>query len=298
MIAFNPSYVHPLPVNHRFPMEKYDLLKHQLVHEGVAEIEDFFEPNLILTEHLSNVHDDKYLKRLKNLEISPREQRISGFIHTKQLIEREFLIMEGTRKATEIALNKGYGFNIAGGTHHSFYDKGEGFCLLNDQVIAAKWLLKNSDIKNILVIDLDVHQGNGTASLLKNEQNIFTFSMHGKGNYPIKKELSDLDVELEDGTKDEVYLYILKSKLEQILSKFKPQFIFYQSGVDILESDKLGRLSVSQNGCYQRDLYVYQIVKQLGVSVVTTMGGGYSPHIKDIVNAHCNTFKAAFDVLT
>ena len=206
--------------------------------------------------------------------------------------------MEGTRKATEIALNKGYGFNIAGGTHHSFYDKGEGFCLLNDQVIAAKWLLKNSDIKNILVIDLDVHQGNGTASLLKNEQNIFTFSMHGKGNYPIKKELSDLDVELEDGTKDEVYLYILKSKLEQILSKFKPQFIFYQSGVDILESDKLGRLSVSQNGCYQRDLYVYQIVKQLGVSVVTTMGGGYSPHIKDIVNAHCNTFKAAFDVLT
>jgi acetoin utilization deacetylase AcuC-like enzyme len=297
MIAFHPLYVHPLPENHRFPMEKYDLLKRQLIHEGIAESATFFEPSQIAFDTLLAVHSITYWERLKNIEISPREQRVSGFVHSKQLIDRELTIMEGTRKAADIAMKTGLGFNIAGGTHHAFYDRGEGFCLLNDQVIAAKWLLQNTEIESVLIVDLDVHQGNGTASLLKDEPSIFTFSMHGAGNYPLKKENSDLDVELPDACKDEVFLFLLEANLDKILNQFKPDFIFYQSGVDVLESDKLGRLSLSQNACYQRDKIVYQTVQQLKIPVVTTMGGGYSPQIKDIVNAHTNTFKAAFGIL-
>jgi acetoin utilization deacetylase AcuC-like enzyme len=236
--------------------------------------------------------------RLKNLEITPREQRISGFVHSDQLIERELTIMEGTRIAAEIALETGLGFNIAGGTHHAFYERGEGFCLLNDQVIAAKWLLQNTKIKRVLIIDLDVHQGNGTAALCANEERIFTFSIHGSGNYPLKKEKSDLDIDLKDGISDKEYLFLLESNLDKIISTFQPEFIFYQSGVDVLESDKLGRLSLSQKGSFERDSIVYNLVRQLKVPVVTTMGGGYSPQIKDIVNAHANTFKAAFGNLT
>lgn len=298
MIAFHPIYIHPLPENHRFPMEKYDLLPRQLIHEGVVDKTAFFEPTTIAIEQLLTTHSEDYWLRLKNLEITPREQRISGFVHSNQLIERELTIIEGTRKAAEIALKTGVGFNIAGGTHHAFYDRGEGFCLLNDQVIAAKWLLHNTRIERILIIDLDVHQGNGTAALLKDEPAIFTFSMHGAGNYPLKKEQSDLDVELPDACKDKDFLFLLESNLDKILSQFQPDFIFYQSGVDVLESDKLGRLSLSQQACFQRDNIVYQTVQQLKVPVVTTMGGGYSPQIKDIVNAHCNTFKAAFGILS
>lgn len=298
MIAFHPIYIHPLPENHRFPMEKYDLLPRQLIHEGVVDKTAFFEPTTIAIEQILTTHSEDYWLRLKNLETTPREQRISGFVHSIQLIERELTIMEGTRKAAEIALKTGIGFNIAGGTHHAFYDRGEGFCLLNDQVIAAKWLLQNTRIERILIIDLDVHQGNGTAALLKDEPAIFTFSMHGAGNYPLKKEQSDLDVELPDACKDKDFLFLLEANLDKILSQFQPDFIFYQSGVDVLESDKLGRLSLSQKACFQRDNIVYQTVQQLKVPVVTTMGGGYSPQIKDIVNAHCNTFKAAFGILS
>jgi acetoin utilization deacetylase AcuC-like enzyme len=297
MIAFHPIYVHPLPENHRFPMEKYDLLPRQLLYEGIVEESYFFEPSQLTEAQLLSVHSLEYWEKLKDLKLTEREQRVSGFVHSDQLIERELTIMEGTRKAAEIALETGLGFNIAGGTHHAFYERGEGFCLLNDQVIAAKWLLQNTKIKRVLIIDLDVHQGNGTASLLKDEPAIFTFSMHGAGNYPLKKEYSDLDIELPDACKDKDFLFLLEASLDKILSHFQPDFIFYQSGVDVLESDKLGRLSLSQKACYQRDLIVYQTVQQLKVPVVTTMGGGYSPQIKDIVNAHCNTFKAAFEVM-
>ncbi len=298
MIAFHPIYVHPLPENHRFPMEKYDLLKRQLLHEGIVEESCFFEPDILSDNQLLTVHSLEYWDRLSGLKLTDREQRVSGFVHSNQLIERELTIMEGTRKASELALKAGLAFNIAGGTHHAFHDRGEGFCLLNDQVIAAKWILENSSIKRILIVDLDVHQGNGTAAFCVNEDRIFTFSMHGAGNYPLKKEKSDLDIALKDGSSGKECLFLVESNLDKVISTFQPEFIFYQSGVDVLESDKLGRLSLSQKACYQRDLIVYEIVRQLKVPVVTTMGGGYSPQIKDIVNAHSNTFKAAFGNLT
>ncbi len=298
MIAFHPIYVHPLPENHRFPMEKYDLLKRQLLHEGIVEESYFFEPDLLSYNQLLDVHSLEYWDKLSGLKLTEREQRVSGFVHSNQLIERELKIMEGTRKAAELALQTGLAFNVAGGTHHAFYGRGEGFCLLNDQVIAAKWLLENTQIQHILIVDLDVHQGNGTASLCENEDRIFTFSMHGSGNYPLKKEKSDLDIDLQDGIRDKEYLFLLESNLDKVISTFKPDFIFYQSGVDVLESDKLGRLSLSLKGSFERDSIVYNTVRQFKVPVVTTMGGGYSPQIKDIVNAHANTFKAAFEILT
>jgi acetoin utilization deacetylase AcuC-like enzyme len=298
MIAFHPNYVHPLPENHRFPMEKYDLLPKQLIHEGTVHESDFFEPELLSQENLLAVHCPNYWERLRNLQITDREQRVSGFVHSNKLIEREITIMEGTRKAAEIALKSGIGFNIAGGTHHAFYDRGEGFCLLNDQVIASNWLLRNTEIQKILIVDLDVHQGNGTAQLLENDDRVFTFSMHGENNYPMQKEKSDLDVPLKDGISDKEYLYLLESNLDSIISKYTPDFIFYQCGVDILETDKLGKLAVTMRGCGQRDKIVFETAKQLSAPIVCSMGGGYSPQIKDIVEAHANTFRIGLDLLT
>jgi acetoin utilization deacetylase AcuC-like enzyme len=205
--------------------------------------------------------------------------------------------MEGTLRAAEIALTTHIAFNIAGGTHHAFADRGEGFCLLNDQVIAAHFLLKNHGISKILIVDLDVHQGNGTAALVRNDEHIFSFSMHGRNNYPLQKEQSDVDVELEDGIQDKEYMHLLSRHLDQILNGFAPDFIFYQCGVDILSSDKLGKLGVSMKGCQERDRIVFDAVRQLNVPVVCTMGGGYSPQIKDIVEAHAQTFRTGMNLL-
>ncbi len=297
MIAFHPIYVHPLPENHRFPMEKYELLPKQLLHEGTATESDFILPDSLEIEKALSVHSSDYWERLSNLQLSDREQRVSGFVHSAELIQRELCIMEGTRRLAEEAIIKKLGFNIAGGTHHAFAERGEGFCLLNDQVIAAHDLLSNHSINKILIIDLDVHQGNGTASMLQNDERVFTFSMHGRNNYPLQKEQSNLDVELEDGIQDKEYLSLLHMNLDQILTSFSPEFIFYQCGVDILATDKLGKLGVSMKGCLERDRIVFDVVRQLNVPVVCTMGGGYSPHIKDIVEAHAQTFRVGMDLL-
>ncbi|MDP4637992.1 MAG: histone deacetylase [Crocinitomicaceae bacterium] len=297
MIAFHPIYVHPLPENHRFPMEKYDLLPKQLVYEGTANEADFFEPGFLSEKHLLSVHTNDYWRNLNELKLSEREQRVSGFVHSKGLIDRERCIMEGTLRAAEIALTKHIAFNIAGGTHHAFADRGEGFCLLNDQVIATHFLLENHGIGKILIIDLDVHQGNGTAALVRNDERIFSFSMHGRNNYPLQKEQSDVDVELEDGIQDKEYLTLLARNLDDILNRFQPDFVFYQCGVDILATDKLGKLAVSMNGCRERDRFVFDRIRQLGVPVVCTMGGGYSPQTKDIVEAHAQTFRVGLNAL-
>jgi acetoin utilization deacetylase AcuC-like enzyme len=290
-IAFDPSYVLDLPDGHRFPMEKYDLLPRQLVHERTVNEEQFFSPFLLDEQLAAQVHDQNYLKRLFALQLDRREQRATGFPHTEGLIEREKRIMEGTRSCAEQALVSGAAMNIAGGTHHAFTNRGEGFCLMNDQAIAAKWLLETEQRKRILIVDLDVHQGNGTAEIFADENRVFTFSMHGKNNYPLKKEQSDLDIELEDGTTDKDYLFMLEKQLDSVVSAFLPDFIFYQCGVDILESDQLGRLNVSLEGCKRRDEVVFGMVKSLNVPVVCSMGGGYSKEIRTIVEAHANTFR-------
>lgn len=291
-VAFHPDYIHPIPEGHKFPMEKYQLLPEQLLYEGTLDQAHFFEPKICLDEYILATHDHDYFQRLSELKITPREQRVSGFVHSEQLVLREKRIMEGTRMCAERALKCGAAMNIAGGTHHAYSDRGEGFCLLNDQAVAANWLLNERLAKKILIIDLDVHQGNGTAELFRDSTQVFTFSIHGKNNYPLKKEVSHLDVELADGTADLEYLTSLKVNLDKVLRDFTPDFIFYQSGVDVLKTDKLGRLSLSIDGCKKRDEYVFEIVKELGVPVVCTMGGGYSREIKHIIEAHANTFRS------
>ena len=296
-VAFHPCYVHPVPENHRFPMEKYDLIYRQLIYEGVVDSADFFEPNFIKHEDLTRVHDADYLEALFQLKIGPREQRVTGFVHNAELIARESRIMEGTRMCAAFALEHKVAMNIAGGTHHAYSDRGEGFCLLNDQAIAAAWLIDATPINRVLIIDLDVHQGNGTAQICSDREDIFTFSMHGATNYPLKKEQSDCDVALPDNTSDIDYLNALEQNLDHVLNIFDPEFIFYQCGVDVLATDKLGRLGLSPIGVSLRDEFVFRTIKSLGVPVVCSMGGGYSPSIKDIVDAHVKTFKLASDIL-
>lgn len=296
LISFSPIYVHPVPENHKFPMEKYDLIPRQLVYEGITSESQIVAPKQIDLELVAKLHDADYLHRLYNGLLTPREQRVSGFVHSPLLIERELVIMEGTRLAAEYAYkNKSIGFNVAGGTHHAFTNRAEGFCLLNDQAIAAQWLLNETDVKKILIIDLDVHQGNGTAEIFQNRTEVFTFSMHGRNNYPLQKEFSDLDVPLEDGCDDVTFLDLLKISLQQIEKQFTPDFIFYQCGVDILATDALGKLGVTQQGCLERDRMVFEYAKKVDVPVVCSMGGGYSKDIRHIVDAHVNTYRVASD---
>lgn len=292
-IAWSPIYNHPLPPKHRFPMEKYDLLPQQLMHEGTISSENIFEPRSLTEEEILAVHSPDYWKRLKNLELTRAEERKSGFPLSKELVERECIINAGTIECTAFALEYGIAMNVAGGTHHAYTNRAEGFCLLNDQAIAAQYLLDRGLSKRILIIDLDVHQGNGTAEIFQNEKRVFTFSMHGEKNYPAKKEKSDLDIPLADGTQDQEYLDQLQKHLDEILKQFDPDFIFFQCGVDVLKTDKLGRLGLTMEGCKKRDEIVLSMAKKYHLPVVASMGGGYSEDIKLILEAHANTFRIA-----
>ena len=292
-VAFDPIYVLSLPENHRFPMEKYDLLYRQLIHEGTCEPEDFFSPAPIDYESVTAIHNKIYVDRLKGLKLNKAEIRKIGFPISQQLIDREFIIAGGTLTGSLKALSGGIAFNIAGGTHHAFSSHGEAFCLLNDQAIAARYLLEKKLAKKILIIDLDVHQGNGTAKIFEKEDRVFTFSMHGGKNYPFKKEKSDLDIDLEDKTDDKTYIEILEEVLPKLLKTVKPDFIFYLSGVDILKSDRLGRLGVSIQGCKERDQMVLKHCREEDIAVQCSMGGGYSKEIKLIIEAHANTYRVA-----
>ena len=281
----------PLPEGHRFPMLKYELIPDQLLYEGLVSEDQFFSPKKIKEKWVEKAHDRIYIKNLKSLSLTKSEIRKTGFPLTRELVEREFMITEGSRQCVDYALEFGAAANIAGGTHHAFRDKGEGFCLFNDVAVASYYALEKFKMDQILVIDLDVHQGNGTASIFGKENRVYTFSMHGKKNYPFKKEKSDLDIELDDGVKDDEYLKTLEQTVKKLDAKLNPNLIFYISGVDILSTDKLGRLKVSREGCKKRDEMVFEFAQKNNVPIVTSMGGGYSEKIYDIVEAHCNTYK-------
>ena len=279
-------------------MEKYELLPQQLLLEGTIMKEDFFTPETIPLEYVYRVHDPSYVKKLINLQLTQSEIRRIGFPLSKSLINREFLIAGGTLMGAEKALDFGIAMNIAGGTHHAYPDRGEAFCLLNDQAIAAKFLLDTKKAKKILILDLDVHQGNGTAFIFKKNPYVFTCSVHGSKNYPFKKEISDLDVPLEDQCRDNVYLNIIKGLLPKLYDEVRPDFIFYLCGVDILRSDKLGRLGITLNGCKKRDELVMSFCIQKGIPLQCSMGGGYSEEIKTIIEAHANTYRVAKKLFT
>ena len=292
-IAFAPCYAHALPDGHRFPMLKYELLPEQLLREGTATAADFFVPTPAPVADVLRVHDAGYYERLRQGHLTRQEERATGFPWSEELFEREITILGGTIECARRALAHGIALNLAGGTHHAFRNRGEGFCLLNDQAAAAAWLLAAGLARQVLIVDLDVHQGNGTASIFQHESRVFTFSMHGARNYPARKELSDLDLALPDGTDDAIYLRLLAETLPRLLAEVQPDFVFYLAGVDVLATDKLGHLALTRAGCRRRDELVLGFCHRHGLPVVVCMGGGYSERIADIVEAHANTFRVA-----
>lgn len=295
-IAWDKIYAHALPPGHRFPMEKYELIPQQLLHEGIITNTNLFAPHEAEEYWITKTHHTDYWEQLKKLQLDKNHVRRIGFPLSSELVKRERVIVQGTIENAEFAIKHGVSLNVAGGTHHAGSNWGEGFCLLNDIAVAANYLLEKKLAKKILIIDLDVHQGNGTAEIFAQNDNVFTLSVHGEKNFPFIKEISNLDVPLPDGVDDEFYLNTLNTHLPAVVDSFKPDFVFYQSGVDILNTDKLGKLSVSMNGCKRRDQYVFNLCKINGLPVAVSMGGGYSEQLKDIVEAHCNTFKCTFDL--
>ncbi|PHI19557.1 histone deacetylase [Lewinellaceae bacterium SD302] len=278
-------------------MEKYELLPEQLLYEGTITQDAFFAPESLSEDIILRTHSKEFWDKLRSNTLSRKEVRAIGFPMRPELIARGRVIAGGTLEGARTAMNRtGIALNVAGGTHHSFRDRGEGFCVFNDIAIATNELLYNGEIRRAMIVDLDVHQGNGTAAIFAEEDRVFTFSMHGAKNYPHRKPPSDLDIGLADKTSDAEYLATLSATLPRLLDEFQPDLVFYLSGVDIIESDKLGRLSVSIAGCKARDRFVFECCRSRKLPVMVAMGGGYSKQLAHIIEAHANTFRLAVEL--
>lgn len=292
-VAFSPIFLYQVPEKHRFPMQKYRLIPECLIEEGVLSEDNFFAPDKLTEEEILTTHTLEYWQKLKTQTLSRKEARAIGFEMTPELVERGRYIAHATYECALYAKQYGVSLNVAGGTHHSFADHGEGFCVFNDVCIASNLLLSRGEAERVLVVDLDVHQGNGNASIMANEPRVFVFSMHGEKNYPFRKPPSDLDIELANDTDDETYLTQLKQTLPNLIAEHKPDLIFYQSAVDVLATDKLGKLALTPEGCKQRDEFVLRQARDNNIPIAVVMGGGYSEDVEDVVEAHCNTFRLA-----
>ncbi|MCB0841901.1 MAG: histone deacetylase [Bacteroidetes bacterium] len=292
-IFHSDRFVPQLPEGHRFPIIKYQLIREQLLYEGTVEERDLEESTPCEEKNILAIHDADYWESMKTLSLTPRQIRRIGFPQSEQLVERSRRSCQGTFEAALNACQHGIGLNIAGGTHHAYRDRGEGFCFLNDQAITASYLLNEKIANQILIIDLDVHQGNGTASIFADDERVFTFSMHGADNYPLKKEMSDLDIPLPTGTEDRLYLDTLDETLPRLFDQVKPDFVFFQAGVDVLATDRLGKLSLTREGCKLRDRIVMNICRKRNIPLAVSIGGGYSVRLLDTVEAHTNTFRVA-----
>lgn len=295
-LTFAEQYIYDLPPGHRFPIAKYALVKDQLCHEGYLHQDQIYDPGIAEEEHILWTHTATYWQKLINHNLSKSEIRKIGLpIHNHSVAWARNAVAAAIQ-AARLSLENGIGLSLAGGTHHAYPNHGEGFCILNDVAVASNYLLHQNLVKKILILDLDVHQGNGTASIFTNRPEVFTFSMHGRDNYPLTKERSDWDIPLLSGTTDQEYLAILKSVLKTIFDKSSPDIVFYVAGVDVLESDALGKLSLTKQGCKSRDELVIEACYKKKIPLTITVGGGYSPKISDIVEAHSNTFKTAMDI--
>lgn len=292
-VAFSPIFLYQVPEKHRFPMQKYRLIPERLVQEGTLSEDNFFAPSKVSEQEILTTHTAEYWDKLKTQTLSRKEARAIGFEMTPELVERGRYIAHATYECALYAKQYGVSLNVAGGTHHSFADHGEGFCVFNDVCIASNLLLSRGEANRILIVDLDVHQGNGNASIMANEPRVFVFSMHGEKNYPFRKPPSDLDIDLPNETDDETYLNILKQTLPRLIAEHNPDLIFYQSAVDVLATDKLGKLSLTLEGCKQRDEFVLSQAKAHSIPIAIVMGGGYSEAVEQVVEAHCNTFRLA-----
>jgi acetoin utilization deacetylase AcuC-like enzyme len=290
-LFYSPYYYADIGEGHVFPIRKFELVKDILLEEKTLLPEEIVSPEPAKVEDLHLVHTEDYISRLVDGTLTAKEIRKLGLPWSESLVRRSFHAINGTILATKEALKTGISSNLAGGTHHAFPDRGEGFCVLNDVAVAIRVLQRDKLAERFLIIDCDVHQGNGTAFIFKDEAEIFTFSMHGAKNFPLHKEVSSLDIELADNTSDVEYLETLSEALQRIFLH-QPDIVFYLGGADPFEKDKLGRLSLSKEGLMKRDEMVLEYAKNQDVPIVTTMSGGYAENIEDTVDIHANTIRA------
>jgi len=295
---YSDTFVLPLPEGHRFPMAKYSGLRERLLRDRIVSVADLHEAPLAEWLDLRLVHTTEYLENVERGTLPREAQRRIGFPWSPQMVQRARRSVGATLAAARAALQDGCAANLAGGTHHAFADRGEGYCVFNDVAVATRVLQRDTKIRRIAIVDCDVHQGNGTAAIFTGDPDVFTFSMHGARNYPFRKEVSRLDVELEDGTGDEPYLSRLAHSLEVVLGIHRPEFVFYLAGADPFEGDRLGRLKLTIDGLQRRDKAVLERCYDSGIPVVVTMSGGYAPNVDDIITIHANTIRTAASLLT
>ena len=290
---YSDRFVLPLPEGHKFPMAKYAGLRERILADGIIRPEDLQEAPAAAWEDLLLVHDRAYVDAVAAGTLPRETQRRIGFPWSPEMVERSRRSVGATIAAARTALDEGVAANLAGGTHHSFADRGEGFCVFNDVAVAARVLQRDRDAHRITIVDLDVHQGNGTAAIFKADETVFTFSMHGEKNFPFRKQASDLDVPLADDTGDDEYLSLLRHHLDEVLNRHQPDFVFYLAGADPYEGDRLGRLKLTIEGLRRRDEIVFSACKRVGLPVAVSMSGGYANDIDAIITIHANTIRSA-----
>jgi acetoin utilization deacetylase AcuC-like enzyme len=290
---YSDHFVLPLPDGHKFPMAKYSRLRERILAEGIVSLDQLHEAPLAAIADLQLVHAPAYVEAVRTGTVSSEIQRRIGFPWSPQMVERSRRSVGATIAAAHAALDDGVAANLAGGTHHAFADRGEGFCVFNDVAVAARVLQQHQLARRIAIVDLDVHQGNGTAAIFAGDPSVFTFSMHGDKNFPFRKEVSDLDVALADGTGDEEYLSLLQTHLHDILNRHQPDFVFYLAGADPFEGDRLGRIKMTIDGLRRRDEMVMEACTRVRLPVAISMSGGYANDIDAIVTIHVNTIRVA-----
>jgi acetoin utilization deacetylase AcuC-like enzyme len=294
-VFYTPRYYADIGQGHIFPIRKFELVRDKLLGEGTLLPAEIVEPDPVSLADVLLVHTHDYVSRLCSGGLTTKEIRRLGLPWSKSLVRRSFYAVGGTLAATQAALTEGYSSNLAGGTHHAFPDRGEGFCVLNDVAIAIRTMRDRKLIERAAIIDCDVHQGNGTATIFAADVNTFTFSMHGANNYPLFKAQSTLDVELNDGTSDSAYMETLAGYLPQVFQS-DPEIVFYLAGADPYRGDKLGRLALSIDGLRERDGYVLRECYERDVPIVTVMSGGYGKDINDTIEIHCNTIRMVKEI--
>ncbi|QDV05452.1 Histone deacetylase-like amidohydrolase [Planctomycetes bacterium Poly30] len=285
-----------LPPNHRFPMQKYGLLRRRLVDEGLVEEADLIPARAAPLEDIYAVHDAGYVQGFLDGTLDRKTIQRIGFPWSESMVMRSLGSVGSTLGAVEAALEDGISGSLAGGTHHAYRDFGSGYCIFNDLAIAARRLLDRGSVERVLIFDVDVHQGDGTASIFADDRRVFTCSLHGARNFPSRKQSSDLDVPLEDGLGDDDYLAALDGALDEAMERARPDIVLYQGGVDVLEADRLGRLGLTREGCRERDLRSLRCFRGAGLPVALTLGGGYADPIDASVDAYAGTYRAARSV--
>ncbi len=292
---YSDTFVLPLPEGHRFPMTKYRRLRERLVAEGVVAETELVVPEPADWNEIRLAHTDAYVRAVANGTLTPDAQRRIGFPWSAEMVERSRRSVGATLAAAREVVGQGHAVaaNLAGGTHHAFSDRGEGYCVFNDVAVAAHALLRDARIDRATVVDCDVHQGNGTAAIFRDDPRVFTMSLHGANNFPFRKETGDLDVTFADGTGDDEYLSALVIHLPDVLDASVPDLVFYLAGADPYEGDRLGKLGLSIEGLRQRDRFVFEQCRLRSIPVVVAMSGGYCPDVEAIVTIHVNTIKEA-----